>query len=371
MKPILTLVCLVLSSITVNAQSHSIKVLSKETEKPILGAHISTYTKKEEGSKIKLIAITNEQGLSILNSSDLVNAQELLISYVSFKSKIINKKTLKEGRINSFILDQNVRTLETVEVVFSERPIDTDLVLVPATTIKINKQKRTVPAFETQPHEVTVRQFKEFIEATDYVTEVEEKSLVVAILRLQSTTDKYLKRFENIKHETFKEAKRKRFQGWERKFELIDKNNINWRHDELGNLRGEDELDFPVINITWNDAMAYATWLDMRLPTHEEYVAMATGSKPMGWNRSNSTGVLKDVFSSPRNRKGLLNLYGNAGEILADEIEIDGVVYVKVTALNSFGSKFTEPIESYLIDKKKLVTNLFKFGFRCVRSIDQ
>jgi formylglycine-generating enzyme required for sulfatase activity len=45
----------------------------------------------------------------------------------------------------------------------------------------------------------------------------------------------------------------------------------------------KDRMDHPVVNVTWNDAEAYAKWVGKRLPTEEEWEYAATGGKNVKW----------------------------------------------------------------------------------------
>lgn len=103
--------------------------------------------------------------------------------------------------------------------------------------------------------EVTIAQFRKFVENTGYTTDADR-------------------------------------QGWSRVYDpetgRIDRRNrTNWQHDYMGR-RADDEL--PVIHVSWNDAAAYTAWLSgrtdriYRLPSEAEYeYSLRAGSQTMYW----------------------------------------------------------------------------------------
>ncbi len=117
-------------------------------------------------------------------------------------------------------------------------PVIPELIKVAGGTFKMGSKDTEAREDETNIHEVkvgdfyigkfevTVAQFKSFVEIAGYQTEAERigKSYI------------YTGSWKNMK-------------------------GINWRHDARGNLRPTSEYDHPVIHVSWNDALAYCKWL--------------------------------------------------------------------------------------------------------------
>lgn len=77
--------------------------------------------------------------------------------------------------------------------------------------------------------EVTVSEFKAFIDDTGYITDAERFGSLVYV------------------------------QG-----KFMKKSSVNWRFDETGKLRHPRDYDYPVIHVSWNDAIAYCNWLSSK-----------------------------------------------------------------------------------------------------------
>jgi len=114
--------------------------------------------------------------------------------------------------------------------------------------------------------EVTLAQFKSFIDDTGYSTDA-EKSGDSRVVNSSGS--------------------------WE------TKSGVNWRHDEQGNRRPTADYNRPVVHVSHNDATAYAQWLSRktgeryRLPTEAEWeYAAGNGSRhtKYSWGNGDPTG---------------------------------------------------------------------------------
>jgi|TARA_B110000438_G_scaffold290684_1_gene326727 formylglycine-generating enzyme required for sulfatase activity len=282
--------------------------------------------------------------------------------------------------------------------------------------------KVKVDSFLMDKYEVTNSQFEEFIKATGYITTAEKKinwdEIKKQLPRGSSKPpDSILAPgsliFKEIKYST-KLNDESAWWKW--------KQGVSWKKPYGEDSSIENIMDHPVVHVSWDDAVAYANWIEKRLPTEAEWEWAAKGGKknaiyPWGIEPINKIpmkanfwqghfpyqNTLKDgyeftsaVGSFPSNDYGLFDMAGNVWEWCSDFYNINTYTSDKNkgTCINPEGPEISfDPMEPSSIKKvirggsflcndsycsgyritrrmsSSYDTGLMHTGFRCVKNI--
>ncbi len=154
--------------------------------------------------------------------------------------------------------------------------------------------------FAMMKTELTVAQFKVFIDETGYQTDADKRTGGYGSYCWNGSS-------------------------WEQK------DSVNWKCGVSGSRRPQSEYNHPVIHVSWNDAVAYAEWFShktgqiWRLPTEAEWEYAARGGQnfkyagsnnldDVAWYNGNSGNKTHPAGQKTPNGFGLYDLSGNVWE---------------------------------------------------------
>ncbi len=226
------------------------------------------------------------------------------------------------------------------------------------------KHKVPIDRFWMDITEVTNREFAGFVEATGYVTVAERPVIWEELAKsLPAGTPKPADSLLQPGALVFKPTTTRvplddpsRWWQW-----TIG---ANWRHPEGPGSDIKDKMDHPVVQVAWEDAVAYARWKGKRLPTEAEWEWAARGGLegniyPWGdehvdqgapkanfwqglfpYQNSLQDGYFTTapVKSFPPNGYGLYDMAGNVWEWCSDWFDFDFYKSGKATLPNTAGA---------------------------------
>lgn len=246
-----------------------------------------------------------------------------------------------------------------------------------------------VDGFYIDAHEVTNKQFRAFVDATGYKT-VAERPILWEDVKKQvppgtpKPHDSVLKPGSLIFNQNVQgQVNMNNYSQW-----WSWKIGANWKHPQGPKSSIKDKDDFPVVHVTYEDALAYCEWANRRLPTEAEWEAAAQGKSnnaiftwgnnadllfenantwqgqfPKLNNAKDGYELLAPVKSFEPNDLGIYDMIGNVWEITNDLYDINYYKKIEKGDIleNPKGSK-----ESYIPGNSLQLEHIIKGGsFLC------
>lgn len=370
MKQYLFLLLVLINSLHAEAQSAQLFIKNCETDEAIKDAYL--FFQSKSSASWSYVGLTNNDGIiSIPNWKEI---GRLSINHLSYISKEISPSSTSHTEVCL-----SPAFIDLDEVVIKAK-VSNPFIEIKGGKFKFEGERISVKDFKISQKEITIAEFEEFVNQTNYITEIEKLRLKqtyfsgVAIdepnQRIAKQTLKLFQKFREGNYKFNKENELPHITVW--KFYRSKTDTLTWYHNDFGEDMRNINPQFPVFRITYKDAQAFASWAGGRLPTKNEYLYLARKeNSKRSWHSEISGGMVHATGTSPLSANKLYDIYGNVSEYIAPNSSNPFEVSVWVS--DRYSSKFTENYinshENYidLIDSPYFRADEEFIGFRIVK----
>lgn len=330
----------------------------------------------------------------------------LVISFVIFFGTIINSNAQSENNYLKYYKEANSQFKRgnyqiaidnyTIVKLYKNIPDDVDF--------KIQKAKRCQSALDSIPKLLKVGMYDaarleiaNLIQNNSYDNKAKYYNLKIKQILIRQNTNmiyisgkklksgEIIKDFFIMKHEVtvkqYCEFLNSELPSQEDILRWIDLNNNSQIIVENKHYIPKAKLDnYPVVNVSWYGAKAYALHYGYDLPLSWEWDLVAFSAlkenhnlHEYSWLKSNSQNKLHPVAKQAPSTYGLYDLYGNAWEWTSDCYNNSGIYFGSCFNRKIIGGSFRtdfnrlEQFSSYQRNETMLET----IGFRCVKRFDE
>lgn len=346
--------------LNVHAQQ-SLTIVDCDSQTPLVD--VSIFVQEEKELEWTFIGNTSTKGTISLDN--LAANSTLMVTLLGYELQLIQL---------SSAMEQKSTCLQMVEVALTnltiQAKIENPFVRYNGGALKDKVEGiQIVKPFLIQAKEVSISEFAEFVKETGYVTEVEKlKPTIKYHSGIELGDFKYFDTFKLFQEGNFRQNSKNKLKGFEWKVVRKSSDTLTWLHNNYGQPSGAEKNTFPVVNITYNDALAYAKWMGGRLPLIEEYRWIHKNDKKyLGWIYEVSGGGVYRTGTSPSNKFGVYDIYGNVAEYIFNP---NGQVYQsRAFTVGHYSSRFNLFEISEYKDNLAWLEFYQKVGFRVVREV--
>lgn len=313
------------------------------------------YFTTKDSLTIQFAGFTKANGSFTIENFE--NQDYIIVKKLGYQNKLISVRDIIKKA--SICLEENITQLNEIEITSKQ--------LNPLVSFSYSGKKIKI----TQK-EISVKEFEEFINETNYKTKIERDKLKARFIKgfetfhpINSNQFRRIRlKFIRYSQGNFAYNSKNKFKGTDWKLIVKESDTLKWYHNQFGKDMRIENPNYPVHYITYDDAIAFANWAGGRLPNKHEYTILTNDiDLKNSWIRENTGGFIFSTGSSNIDNNQLYDIGGNLAEYVYNEPSSE----VLVLDLGTYGSRFRKEdiFRAYQTNSDALL-GLNKVGFRIV-----